>query len=42
MSMQEGMTYEQTWSSKEDLGGCITLYRDVIKPEWDIINRLEI
>jgi hypothetical protein len=39
--MQEGMTYEQTWSSKEDLGGCITIYRDVIKPEWDIINRLE-
>ena len=41
MSMQEGMVYEQTWSSKEDLGGCIILYRDVIKPEWDIINRLE-
>jgi hypothetical protein len=41
MNMQEGMTFEQTWSSKEDLGGCITLYRDVIKPEWDIINRLE-
>jgi len=41
MSMQEEMTYEQTWSSKEDLGNCITLYRDVIKPEWDIIKRLE-
>jgi len=41
MNMQEGMTFEQTWSSKEELGNCITLYRDVIKPEWDIIKRLE-
>jgi len=32
---------EQAWSSKEDLGNCIWVYRDVLKPEFDIINRLE-
>ena len=30
MNIQKGMTFEQTWSSKEDLGDCIMLYRDVI------------
>ena len=39
--MQDENIYEQTWSYKEDLGNCITLYRDVIKPEWDIVKRLE-
>jgi hypothetical protein len=41
MNMQDENIYEQTWSYKEDLGNCITLYRDVIKPEWDIVKRLE-
>ena len=31
----------QTWTEKEDLGNGITCYRGVIKPELDLINRLE-
>lgn len=34
-------TIIKTWSSKEQLGPGIVVYRDVIKPELDIINRLE-
>jgi hypothetical protein len=30
-----------TWTNKENLGNGITVYRNVIKPELDIINRLE-
>jgi len=30
-----------TWSEKESLGNGITVYRNVIKPELDVINRLE-
>jgi len=30
-----------TWTDKENLGNGITVYRNVIKPELDIINRLE-
>jgi hypothetical protein len=30
-----------TWTNKESLGNGITVYRNVIKPELDIINRLE-
>lgn len=30
-----------TWTSKENLGNGITVYRNVIKKELDIINRLE-
>lgn len=32
---------EQTWSSIEDFGSGIMVYRDVIPKELDIINRLE-
>ena len=32
---------EQTWSSFEDLGSGIFVYRDVLPKELDIINRLE-
>ena len=32
---------QKTWSSKEQLGPGIVVYRDVIKPEIDVINRLE-
>jgi hypothetical protein len=31
----------KTWTEKEDLGNGITVYRDVIKKEIDVINRLE-
>jgi len=31
----------QTWSSKEKVAEGIWVYRDVIKPEIDVINRLE-
>lgn len=31
----------QTWTEKESLGNGITVYRNVIKSELDIINRLE-
>jgi hypothetical protein len=30
-----------TWTEKESLGHGITVYRNVIKPNLDIINRLE-
>ena len=30
-----------TWSAKENLGNGIVVYRDVIKPEIDVIGRLE-
>jgi len=33
--------FKQTWSTKETLGPGIIVYRDVIKPEIDVINRLE-
>lgn len=32
---------EQTWSSITDLGQGVLVYHDVLKPELDIINRLE-
>lgn len=32
---------EQTWSTTTDLGQGVLLYHDVLKPELDIINRLE-
>jgi hypothetical protein len=32
---------EQTWSSFEDLGHGIFVYRDVLPKELDLINRLE-
>lgn len=32
---------EQTWSSITDLGQGVLIYHDVLKPELDIINRLE-
>lgn len=32
---------EQTWSDITDLGNGIMVYHDVLKPELDIINRLE-
>ena len=32
---------EETWSSITDLGSGILVYHDVLKPELDIINRLE-
>lgn len=31
----------KTWSTKEQLGNGISVYRNVIKPEIDVINRLE-
>lgn len=31
----------QTWTEKENLGNGIVVYRGVLKPELDIINRLE-
>ena len=31
----------QTWTQKEDFGNGIICYRNVIKPEMDLINRLE-
>lgn len=31
----------KTWTEKENLGDGIVVYRNVIKPELDIINRLE-
>jgi hypothetical protein len=31
----------KTWSAKENLGNGIVVYRDVIKPEIDVIGRLE-
>ena len=31
----------KTWTDKEDLGNGIICYRDVIKKEFDVINRLE-
>jgi hypothetical protein len=31
----------QTWSDKEDLGNGIICYRDVIKKDFDVVNRLE-
>jgi hypothetical protein len=31
----------KTWSTKENLGNGIVVYRDVIKPEIDVIGRLE-
>ena len=31
----------KTWSDKEKIGPGISVYRDVIKPEFDIINKLE-
>jgi hypothetical protein len=31
----------QTWTEKENLGDGIVVYRNVIKPEIDVINRLE-
>lgn len=31
----------QTWTSKENLGNGIVVYRNVLKPELNIINRLE-
>ncbi|MEY3378138.1 MAG: hypothetical protein RLZZ328_1281 [Bacteroidota bacterium] len=31
----------QTWSSKEEVATGIVVYRDVIKPEIDVINRLD-
>lgn len=39
--MNDQREITQTWSSKEDLGNCIWVYRNVIKPEFDIVNRLE-
>jgi hypothetical protein len=38
---EESINKMQTWSAKEDLGNGIYCYRDVIKPEFDIINILE-
>lgn len=35
------ITEKPTWTSKEALGHGIVVYRDVIKKEFDIINRLE-
>lgn len=32
---------EETWSNITDLGSGIMIYHDVLKPELDIINRLE-
>lgn len=32
---------KQTWSSAEDLGSGIWVYRDVLTKDLDIINRLE-
>ena len=34
-------TITKTWSNKEQLGPGIFVYRDVIRPEIDVINRLE-
>lgn len=31
----------QTWTEKQDLGNGICLYKNVIKKEFDVINRLE-
>jgi hypothetical protein len=31
----------QTWTEKKDLGNGIILYKNVIKKEFDVINRLE-
>jgi nitric oxide synthase oxygenase domain/subunit len=31
----------QTWTEKQDLGNGIFLYKNVIKKEFDVINRLE-
>jgi hypothetical protein len=39
-SVSEGAP-KQTWSSVEDLGNGILVYRDVLTKELDIINRLE-
>jgi hypothetical protein len=35
------ITNEQTWSSFEDLGHGIFVYRDVVSKDLDVINRLE-
>jgi len=32
---------EKTWSDVEDLGSGIFVYHDVVKPEMDVINRIE-
>jgi hypothetical protein len=37
----EKIDIRKTWSEKEVLGPGIVVYRDVIKPEIDVINRLE-
>jgi hypothetical protein len=39
-SVSEGAA-KQTWSSVEDLGNGIFVYRDVLTKDLDIINRLE-
>jgi len=41
MLTPNAQTFNKTWSSAKEIGAGIWVYHDVVKPELDVVNRLE-